>query len=146
MQRHKLPGVVHIILEKENKILLQRRFNTGFEDGNYDFASGHVNENESFKKAAIREAKEELDVQIKEEDLLLVHTQSRIAKETKQERIGLFFKTTKWKGEPKIIEPDKCDELKWFDKDNLPKNTIEFVKVAFEKIKKKETYSDWGWN
>jgi len=144
MQRHKISGIVHIILEKNNQLLLQRRFNTGFEDGNYDFVSGHLDKNESFKEAAIRETKEEVGVNVKEEDLKLVHVQSRI--NSGHERIALFFKTNKWQGEPKIMEPNKCDELKWFDKNKIPKNTINFVKVALEKIEKKELYGEWGWD
>jgi hypothetical protein len=37
MKRHSLPSIIHKIFEKENKILMQRRYNTGFENGKFDF-------------------------------------------------------------------------------------------------------------
>lgn len=34
MERFKVITAVHLILIENNKILLQRRYNTGYEDGN----------------------------------------------------------------------------------------------------------------
>ena len=47
MERFKVITAVHLILIENNKILLQRRYNTGYEDGNYSVVAGHVEENES---------------------------------------------------------------------------------------------------
>lgn len=35
MERFKMRVAVHLILEQDNKYLLLRRYNTGYEDGNY---------------------------------------------------------------------------------------------------------------
>ena len=48
MERFKVITAVHLILIENNKILLQRRYNTGYEDGNYSVVAGHVEENENF--------------------------------------------------------------------------------------------------
>ena len=32
------------------------------------------------------------------------------------------------RGEPKVMEPDKCYELKWFDFNKLPKNILKWHK------------------
>ena len=58
-ERHKNIPACYLYLKKNNQILLLRRFNTGFEDGNYFFVSGHLDGGESFTDAMIREAKEE---------------------------------------------------------------------------------------
>lgn len=34
--------VVELLLEKDNKFLLQERANTNYEDGKYGFVGGHV--------------------------------------------------------------------------------------------------------
>lgn len=34
-KRNKVPVTVQIVLQKEDKILLMRRWNTGYEDGKY---------------------------------------------------------------------------------------------------------------
>ena len=52
----------YLVLIKEKKILLLRRFNTGYEDGNYSFIAGHVEKSESFTACIIREAKEEANI------------------------------------------------------------------------------------
>ncbi|MDE6075059.1 MAG: NUDIX domain-containing protein, partial [Clostridia bacterium] len=53
------------VADGKTKVLLQRRQNTGFMDGLWDLScSGHVEHGESMSQAAVREAKEELGVDI----------------------------------------------------------------------------------
>lgn len=56
MERFKLVTAVHLILIEDKKILLQKRYNTGYEDGNYSIVAGHIDGNESVIKAMQREA------------------------------------------------------------------------------------------
>ena len=58
-----IPGI-YLVLIKDNKILLLRRYNTGNDDGNYSLVGGHVDDGEAYKDAMIREAKEEADIEI----------------------------------------------------------------------------------
>jgi len=144
-ERPKVIPTVYLILVKDNKILLSRRFNTGFADGKYSFPAGHLdNDEETFKQAIIREAKEEIGVEIV--DLELVHVMHRKQLEpTNERRINLFFIASKWRGEPKIMEPNKCDDLSWFEIDKLPNNVIPYIKQAIDCLKNKITYSEYGW-
>ena len=48
------------ILEKEGKILMIRRYNTGFADGMYTLPSGKVDLEETFVEASHRETLEEV--------------------------------------------------------------------------------------
>lgn len=141
--RFKIIPVSHLILIKNGKILLSRRFNTGYQDGNYSVAAGHLDGNETFINAMIREAKEEAGLDIKAEDLEVIHAMHR--KSPPDERIDLFLKANKWQGEPKIMEPDKCDDLRWFPIDNLPANTVPEIKYAIKNIRNKIFYSEFGW-
>jgi RNase adaptor protein for sRNA GlmZ degradation len=47
-----------------------------------------------------------------------------------------------WTGEPQIMETHKCDAMEWFVIDNLPANTIPYIRQALEKIISKSFYSE----
>jgi mutator protein MutT len=133
---------VHLFFIKNKKILLARRCNTGYEDGNFSVPAGHVEENETCLEAVIREAKEEVAIQVKESDLKLVHIMHR--KSNGEYRIDFFFKCSKWTSEPIINEVDKCDKLEWFLLTKLPNNVIPYVEQAIDKVGVGSNYSEFG--
>ncbi len=142
-KRFKIIPTVYLILRKGNKILIARRYNTGFHDGDYSFPAGHLDGNETMVSAMIREVKEEVGITLKPEDLRLVHVMHR--KESNEERINLFFTAGKWNGKPRIMELHKCDDLNWFKLDNLPKNIIPYIKQVINCLKENRFYSEFGW-
>lgn len=152
-ERHKIVPASYLVLIKDNKVLLQRRFNTGYEDGKYSMVAGHVDRGESFTQTIIREVKEEAGIELKREDLKAVHVMHRDSGEEYpqdivediNERLDVFFTADKWAGEIENKEPHKCDDLSWFDLDNLPENIIHYVKQAIDCIKNKIFYSEHGW-
>ena len=81
------------ILEKEGKILLIRRFNTGFADGLYTLPSGKVDPYESFSFTAIRETFEEVNAKIDPADLKSVHIMSDLRLDEDVEWLHHFFLT-----------------------------------------------------
>lgn len=133
----------HLILINKDKILLLKRSNTGYQDGNYGLVAGHLNGEETLLETIVREAMEEAGIQLKIEDLEVVHLIHE--KDVKDERINFFILAHNWEGEPKNMEPHKCDELSWFDINNLPKNMIELVEQAIKNIRNKIFYSEFGW-
>lgn len=141
-EKFKVIPTSHLILIKDGKILLSRRFNTGYEDGNYSVVAGHWERNETSIQAMIREAKEEANIEIKPKDLEVVHVMNR---KSSDERIDFFIQAKNWKGELRNMESQRCDDLKWFDINDLPKNTIPYVKQAIDCIKNKVFYSEHGW-
>lgn len=60
-------------------------------------------------------------------------------------RLNLFFTAKKWAGEPRIMEPDICDNIGFFDIKNLPKNITPYVKQSIECMLQKIPYSEYGW-
>ena len=69
-ERNKAVPAVYLILERDDGcILLMRRCNTGYQDGNYNLPSGHVEDGELPKAAMVREAKEEIGIDVAQEDL-----------------------------------------------------------------------------
>jgi ADP-ribose pyrophosphatase YjhB (NUDIX family) len=145
-ERPKLIPTAYLVLVRENKILLSRRFNTGFQDGQYSFPAGHLGgDEETLSQAMIREAREEIGVEIDVADLELAHVMHRKQREpTDERRINLFFRAKKWEGEPRIMEPNKCDDLQWFELDRLPDNTIPYVRQAIGCLRKNVKYSEYG--
>lgn len=127
--RATFPVTVHLFLFRENQILLSRRFNTGFRDGEYSVPAGHLNGNETVLAAAAREAEEEIGVQIEAKDTVFSSVMHRIEGD---ERVDFFVHVHKWQGEPFNAEPDKCDDLHWADIDQLPANTIPYVRQALK--------------
>ena len=139
-QRNSVIRASYLILEKENKVLLIRRFNTGYADGKYTLPSGHVDENESVTNSIIRETEEEVGVIVKKENLEFVKVLYRKKDENSnknEQRVDFFFKTNSWIGKPTNMEPHKCDDVQWFSIDNIPNNCLDYVKeVILNKNKK----------
>lgn len=127
--RAKFPVTVHLFFFRENQILLLRRFNTGFRDGEYSVPAGHLDGGETVMDAAVREAQEEVGIQIEVDDMTFSSVMHRIEDD---ERVDFFVNVHKWQGELFNAEPDKCDDLRWVDIDTLPTNIIPYVKQALE--------------
>ena len=142
-ERLKLIPTSHMILISGTKILLLRRFNTGYEDGNYSVIAGHLDGNETFIQAMVREAKEEAGIIVKPEYLRVVHVMHRKCPDG--ERIDFFIQAKSWDGDPKIMEPNKCDDLSWFELNNIPKNTISYIRQAINCVRNNVFYSECGW-
>ena len=145
-ERHKIVPASYLVLIKDGKILLQRRFNTGYEDGKYSMVAGHVDKGETFTQCIIREAEEESGIILNDDDLKVVHVMCRNSStEENNERIDVFFVVEEWDGKIENKEPNKCDDLSWFDLNSLPDNIIPYIKQAIDYIKDNIFYSEHGW-
>lgn len=137
-----LPVAVHTFLVRGEEVLLMKRRNTGFNDDRYSIPAGRLEEGESVTAALIREAKEEVGVEIMAQDLgmplFMNHHDER------GERIYVFCLVKKWKGVAQNREPEKCSEVVWVSRENLPLNLIEHVKVALETIENGGSYCEFG--
>ena len=129
MLRARFPATIHLFFFRENQILLLRRFNTGFRDGEYSVPAGHLDGGETVIQAGIREGREEAGVTLQADDLTFSTVMHRIEDE---ERVDFFFQVQRWDREPYNAEPDKCDDLRWVDINALPENMIPYVKQALD--------------
>jgi len=137
----------YLVLFRENKTLLLRRFQTGYEDGKYSVVAGHVDPGENFTQCIIREAKEEAGITLKREDLKVCHIMHRDSHWAEdRERVDVFFTTDRWEGNISNMEPEKCDDLSWFDLDNLPENMIPYIRDTLHNISKGISYCEYGWS
>ena len=135
----------YLVLRERRKVLLLRRYNTGYEDGNYRLIAGHVEPDETVLDALVREAREEVGIEIDRSDLdflCVVHRKGRNGRVY----LDFFFMCDRWGGQPENREPAKCDELSWTDMDNLPDNVISHVRQAIRGLDGDAAlYSEAGW-
>ena len=145
-ERHKLIPASYLVLMKDKKILLLRRFNTGYRDGEYSFIAGHVEADETFRQAIVREAKEEAGIVVDGDKLVMAHAMQRSRAGNDADRVDLFFTVTEWQGEVTNMEPQKCDDLSWFSLDALPDNIIPYIRQVIDCIKSGKVYSESGFD
>jgi 8-oxo-dGTP pyrophosphatase MutT (NUDIX family) len=149
--RAKFPVTVHLLFFRENQVLLLRRFNTGFEDGNYSVPAGHLDGGETVRMAAAREALEEVGLQINLTDIVFATVTQRKSEDTllslsgTGERVDFFVRIQAWQDEPFNAEPEKCDELRWYEVDALPENTIPYVRKAIQNCLENIPFEEFGW-
>lgn len=124
---------VHLFFFRGDQVLLSRRFNTGFRDGEYSVPAGHLEGGETVMEAASREGEEEAGVKIQINDMTFSSVMHRIEID---ERVDFFFTVNQWEGEPFNAEPEKCDDLRWVDVNALPANTVPYVRQALANHRK----------
>lgn len=115
---------VGVMIIDNHKILLGHRscnlVDTGgtYEPDSWTFPGGKQDYEETIVEAAIRECKEETNLDI------INPTPVFITDDIEPDRhfITIGLVADKYTGNLKIMEPDKIDELKWFSIDDLPKN------------------------
>jgi len=147
--RHKIIPASYLILIENGKLLMLRRYNTGYHDGDYSLVAGHLEEGETFTQTMIREAKEEAGVELSSHFLEVVHVMNRkehVTELEKRERIDVFIRANRWQGEVQNKELNRCDELDWFPLDNLPENIIPYIRQAIGDICDGIFYSEFGFD
>ena len=142
-ERFTLIPETHLLLVRDEEILLLKRYNTGYEDGKYSVIAGHIEAGETATSAMAREAQEEAGIEIRRVDLTLAHMMHRLHLD---ERMSLFFVASRWTGTPQNKEPHKCDDLKWFLLNQLPENIVPYVSQAIRHYLNQTVYSEFGWD
>jgi 8-oxo-dGTP diphosphatase len=143
-ERHTIACAAYLLLFKEERVFLIRRFNTGYEDGNYSVPAGHVENGEHISDTLIREAEEEIGISIQKQDIVLAHVMHRTSTELNDERVDFFFTCKQWNGIPAHQEFEKCDKSGWFDIKAPPSNIIPYIRMAIENVLNGVPYSELG--
>lgn len=109
------------------KILMGLRDHVEAHSGCWGLPGGRLEQHESPRDAATREATEEVGLipAVFESACQLV------------DELGVehhFFLCREWQGEPQNLEPEKCSQLRWFPLEQLPNNTIAIIPVAVREL------------
>jgi ADP-ribose pyrophosphatase YjhB (NUDIX family) len=100
--RSRFPVTVHLFFIRGDTILVSRRLNTGYRDGEYSVPAGHLDGGETVMSAAVREAAEEVGVQLDPAHLRFCGVMHRLEDD---ERVDFFVRVDAWPGEPFNSEP-----------------------------------------
>lgn len=124
-------SAVHMLIMDNNKILLQKRKGSKLWPGYYALPAGHIDEGENQYDALVREAKEELDIEIDPKDITNSYVVLRrnffeIDGKKLEPYIDYYFEILKYQGTPEIAELDKCEELIWANIDNSPEPFVNY--------------------
>lgn len=110
-----------VVHDGQGNVLLQKRGHKARdEQGRWDVGGGAIEFGESIDEAVRREIKEELCTEPSEIDFLTVYDAHREHEGSKTHWIAIMHAVKVDPSKVKIGEPDKIDELGWFNLSNLP--------------------------
>ncbi|MHC1481098.1 NUDIX domain-containing protein [Frateuria aurantia] len=138
-ERFKASIAVFAVVRRDDRVLMILRSHTGWLDGYWSLPAGGMDGGETAAAAASRELAEEACLTVPPTDLQLIHTQHNFTHA--DEWLGLYFEATEIGGRPAIGEPDKHGELAWFRLDELPANTVPYVRLALECAARQSRFS-----
>ena len=64
----------------------------------------------------------------------------------REDIINFFCFTDKYQGEIKNNEPDKCEDIAWYDIDNLPENLMKHIFDVIKAYKNGQKYVVWRYD
>ncbi len=134
---------VHLLLVCDQHILLTRR-RGGYGSGGWHLPSGKAEAGESVEDAVIREAYEEVGVTVDATDLRCVHA-LHVQHSGEEPRVGFFFETARWSGQPSNREPDKCSAVQWFHFTEFPDGMIPYPAAGISAYLAGIPFSVFGW-
>ncbi|MFD5618885.1 NUDIX domain-containing protein [Streptomyces yangpuensis] len=135
-RRHTLLLDVHLLLRRDGgrgpEVLLSRRAGPVYATGMWHLPSGHLEADEDFVGAVVREAREETGVVIDPADVRAAVTVHHRPPMGSSSRIGVFFEVRSWSGAPRIMEPDRCDGMGWYGLDALPAPMVAYCRAGLD--------------
>jgi 8-oxo-dGTP pyrophosphatase MutT (NUDIX family) len=144
--RASLPAAAHLVLRRQNRLLLLQRYNTGYEDEKWSLPAGHIEHGESASAALRRESREELGIVIEPEQLqflLVMHKRDPV---DGQERVDFFFECIGWSGLAMNREPNKAHQVQWVLTDEISELClVDYVRAALHMIDEGVAYGEFGW-
>lgn len=103
----------------KDKILLGLRKNC-YGAGTWALPGGHLEFNERLVDALCREAKEEMGIKISPSDLKLISIVDDLQPENNLHYVHVSFEMHNSHLQPQLMEPDRCEEWRFFHVDELP--------------------------
>lgn len=136
-----LTFAVRLILEDKDKMLFLRQ--TKRNGGRFTLVGGNVEEHEFAREALAREATEEAGIHVEPNELTLVHVLHRHKLKKDETLLVLYFKASRFHGEPESLEPKKFKDVAWFPINNLPEDVSKPTLHVLRCIRQGIIYSEF---
>ncbi len=145
-KRFTLRCAVHLFLVIDGRILLEKRKNRDYCNGQYDVIASHILGGENAIDAIVRTARTEVNIVIKKEDLKIIQVMHQ--NDNGLEYINYFFLANQYSGTIKNNEPQFCEKLEWVDF-KYPINNLEnYINEAIRNYLNhpNEKFTFYGWD
>lgn len=129
---------IGVVILKEGKILLGKRKNAAGE-GEYACPGGNLEHMESIVACARRETAEETGIEIGNIRLLCL---ANVTAYGKKHYMSLMMAADWVAGEPRVMEPEKCEGWEWYDPERLPSPIFSTVPAAVEALQTGRIFFD----
>lgn len=133
MTRTLVPTAANLICQHGSHVLLIKRSNkTTVWPNFWAFPWGKVEDNELFREAALREAREEVGINGNITD---IHGETiTMLRSIQWTKIVYFGRIEHYENAPEILEPSLATDLAWFPVTDLPEPMIPHHKTGLEAI------------
>ncbi len=131
-------GVGVVIINNDGYVLVGRR--KGSFAQKYSIPGGSIDKGETFETTAIREIKEETNLDILNPKVIAVTNNLETYKEEGKHYISIVLLVKEYSGQLKNKEPEKCENWEWVDPNNLPLPHFDASRLAIECYLKNSFY------
>ena len=146
-ERYSVVIDVMLMLVRGHQVLLALRRGTGYADGMWNLPSGKLEVGEDLVTAVIREAREEVGLEIQRSEPRMVTAVHHRNSES-EGRVGFFFEVVskpELHGEPVNAEPWKCGGIAWSPIDGLPANMHRYSRTGIALYRRGLPFGLDGW-
>ena len=123
---------------KDGRVLLGKR-KSSHGAGEWAWPGGHLEYMESYESCVRREVQEETGMEVKNIRFLRLYNLKEYAP---KHYVDLGFVADWAAGEPRVMEPEKCERWEWFEIDKLPTPLFATVPSFFEAYKTGRNFFD----
>lgn len=109
-------GVGIFLLRQDRVLLGKRRGSHG--SGTWALPGGHLEFGEAIEDCAKREVREETGLEV--QGVTQLAFTNDIFRQEQKHYVTLFVRADRWSGEPRLMEPEKCEGWSWFHWNALP--------------------------
>lgn len=120
---------VQVVLRRQDSLLLVQRAR-GYGKGTWCLPGGHLEPGETIAECALRELLEETTVHGESARVIVVT--DPLAEAGYHMQIGV--EVSEWSGEPRVVDPSECLDVKFFEVTSLPKEIFPPTKDVLEKV------------
>lgn len=131
-------GIGVVIINHDGKVLIGKR--KGTHAPHYSIPGGNLDLGETFEDGAIREIKEETDLDIKKPEVIAITNNLETYRSEEVHYISIILLVQDFSGKPKIMEPKKCAEWLWVNPKNLPMPHFDASKMGIACYLEKKFY------